>query len=172
LSEVIVVEPTRYADERGWFAETFQKDRYAALGIPTEFAQDSVSLSRKHVLRGLHFQCPLQGKLVQCLRGEVFDVAVDVRLDSPTFGQWVGHRLSEENGKQLWIPEGYAHGFVVLSEEALFHYKSTTPYAPDGQLSIRWDDPDIGVEWPIDNPILSQKDRDAPLLSELHPPSR
>jgi len=164
---VIVVEPTRYEDDRGWFSESFQASRYAALGIPTEFAQDSLSWSRKHVLRGLHLQRPAQGKLVQCMSGVVFDVAVDVRPDSPTFKQWVAHELSGENGKQLWIPEGYAHGFVVLSDEALFHYKCTTPYAPDGQISIRWDDPEIGVDWPVCDPVLSEKDRNAPPLSAL-----
>jgi len=167
VSGVIVVEPRRFEDERGWFAETFQRDRYAALGIPGEFAQDSLSWSRKHVLRGLHLQRPAQGKLVMCVVGEVFDVAVDVRPDSPTFGTWVGHTLSAENGLQLWIPEGFAHGFLVLSESALFHYKSTVPYAPGGQLSIRWDDPDIGIDWPIREPVLSEKDRDAPPLSAL-----
>lgn len=164
---VIVVEPPRFEDERGWFSETFRKERYEALGIPTGFAQDSLSWSRKHVLRGLHLQRPAQGKLVMCVVGKVFDVAVDVRRDSPTFGTWVGHELSEENGRQLWIPEGFAHGFVVLSEGALFHYKSTVPYAADGQLSIRWDDPDIAIHWPVDDPVLSEKDRDAPPLSAL-----
>jgi dTDP-4-dehydrorhamnose 3,5-epimerase len=162
---VIVVEPARYEDERGWFSESFQRDRYAALGIPTEFAQDSLSLSHKHVLRGLHLQEPAQGKLVTCLTGTIYDVAVDVRPGSRTYKQWIAHELSGENGKQLWIPEGYAHGFVVLSDEALFHYKCTTPYAPDGQISIRWDDPELGIDWPVRDPVLSAKDAAAPLLT-------
>ena len=165
---VIVIEPVRYEDERGWFSETFQASRYAALGVPSEFAQDSVSFSRRHVLRGLHLQQPhAQGKLVQCLRGTVLDVAVDVRDGSPTFGQHVSHELSEENGVQLWIPEGFAHGFVVLSNEALFHYKCTVPYDPDGQVSIRWDDPELGIDWQVAAPVLSPKDAAAPRLSEL-----
>ena len=159
---IIVVEPERFEDERGWFMESFRAERYAALGIPTEFAQDSLSWSRKHVLRGLHLQDPAQGKLVQCLSGAVYDVAVDVRKDSPTYKHWVAHELSGENGKQVWIPEGYAHGFLVLSDEALFSYKCTVPYAPDGQISIRWDS--FGIDWPVKDPILSEKDAAAAIL--------
>jgi len=162
---VVVVEPERHDDERGWFRETFRADRYRELGIPSEFAQDSLSWSRKHVLRGLHLQDPAQGKLVYCLQGTVWDVAVDVREGSPTFGKWEAHELSGENGKQVWIPEGYAHGFVVLSDGALFAYKSTVPYEPEGQIAIRWDDPQIGIEWPICEPVLSAKDAAAPPLS-------
>ena len=165
---VINIEPARFADERGWFSETFQAARYAALGVPTQFAQDSVSFSRRHVLRGLHMQHPhAQGKLVQCLRGTVLDIAVDVRDGSPTFGEHVTHELSEQNGVQLWIPEGFAHGFVVLSDEALFHYKCTVPYDPDGQVSIRWDDPELGIDWRVEAPILSEKDAAAPPLRTL-----
>ena len=165
---VIVIEPQRYKDDRGWFSETFQAQRYAALGIPTVFAQDSVSWSRRHELRGLHLQEPhAQGKLVSCLSGTVLDVAVDLRDGSPTYGEHVSHELSAENGVQLWIPEGYAHGFVVLGDEALFHYKCTVPYDPNGQVSIRWTDPDLGIDWQVESPVLSEKDANAPLLTAL-----
>jgi dTDP-4-dehydrorhamnose 3,5-epimerase len=163
VNDVRVFEPRRFEDDRGWFQETYQ-----ASNLPQTFAQDSLSHSRKHVLRGLHLQHPhLQGKLVYCLVGRVLDVAVDLRADSATYGQHVAHELSADNGKQLWIPEGFAHGFVVLSDEALFAYKSTVPYDPNGQVSIRWNDPALGIDWGVTDPVLSEKDANAPLLSDL-----
>ncbi len=165
---VLLIEPEVYADARGYFLETFRRERYEAAGIPTAFLQDSLSCGRRGVLRGLHFQTPkAQGKLVHVVRGEVFDVAVDLRRDSPTYARWTAHRLSSGNHLQLYIPPGLAHGFVVTSEEALFLYKATETYAPDGQRAIRWNDPDLGIEWPIDEPILSDADANAPLLREL-----
>ena len=150
--------------------ESFQAARYAEHGIPTEFAQDSLSWSGARVLRGLHLQHPrAQGKLVSCLQGEVLDVAVDVRPGSSTFGSHTTHLLSADNGHQVWIPEGFAHGFVVLGESALFHYKCTRDYDPRGQLSIRWDDPELAINWHIASPVLSPKDAAAPLLSAVLP---
>ena len=170
LPGVLKVTPDVFEDQRGSFFESFRADRYAAHGIPTEFAQDSVSRSRHGVLRGLHFQWPgAQGKLVYVLEGEVFDVAVDVRQDSPTFRRWAGHRLSAENRAQLWIPPGYAHGFLVLSDHALFAYKCTTPYDPKSEQAIRWDDPDLAIRWPMRTPMLSHKDVTAPRLREIDP---
>lgn len=168
LPGVLLIEPPVFGDGRGFFMETFQAERYAQAGIPGPFVQDNVSLSRHGILRGLHLQNPMpQGKLVYVLRGEVFDVAVDVRRGSPTFGQWVGEYLSAENKRQLWLPEGFAHGFCVTGDEALFAYKCTQFYSPDTEMSIRWDDPAIGIEWPIANPTLSDKDRSAPGLDEI-----
>jgi dTDP-4-dehydrorhamnose 3,5-epimerase len=165
IPDVLLIEPRRFEDSRGWFAESFQAHRYAEHGIPTGFAQDSLSWSGKHVLRGLHMQVPrAQGKLVSCLRGEIFDVAVDLRPGSPTERQCVVNRLTESNGHQLWIPPRFAHGFLVLGDGALFHYKCTEPYDPAGQLSIRWNDPELSIPWPVQAPILSEKDAAAPLL--------
>ena len=165
---VLLIEPDVYADARGHFLETFRAERYEAAGIPTAFVQDSLACSRRGVLRGLHFQAPkAQGKLVHVVSGEVFDVAVDLRRDSPTHARWTAHRLSSDNQLQLYIPPGFAHGFVVTSDEALFLYKATEAYDPDGQRAIRWNDPDLGIEWPIDEPILSDADANAPLLREL-----
>ena len=170
LSDVLIIEPTRFQDDRGWFMESFQAERYAEHGIPTTFAQDSLSWSTAGVLRGLHLQHPgAQGKLVSCLRGEVLDVAVDVRPNSATFGKHITHLLSAANSQQLWIPEGFAHGFVAGRAGALFHYKCTRAYDPDGQLSIRWNDPDIAVDWQNDAPSLSPKDAEAPLLQAVLP---
>jgi dTDP-4-dehydrorhamnose 3,5-epimerase len=170
LPGVLLVEPSVHRDERGWFLETFRDERYAEHGIAGPFVQDSLSSSRHGVLRGLHLQWPrAQGKLVYAAEGEIFDVAVDVRRDSPTFLRWVGHVLSAGDGKQLWIPPGFAHGFVVLSKTALFAYKCTEVYDPGGELAIRWDDPQIGIEWPVDDPVLSPRDAAAPLLSDIDP---
>ncbi|HDP90411.1 MAG TPA: dTDP-4-dehydrorhamnose 3,5-epimerase [Thioalkalivibrio sp.] len=172
LPGVLLVEPKVFGDERGFFMETYQAERYAEAGIPGPFVQDNLSLSQRGVLRGLHFQQPnTQGKLVYVLQGEVFDVAVDIRNGSPTFGQWVGYSLSAENKRQLWVPEGFAHGFCVTSETALFAYKCTGYYAPDCEFAIRWDDPAIGIEWPVESPSLSGKDSQAHLLAEM-PPER
>lgn len=165
---VLILEPRVFGDERGFFLESFnQKAFNEATGLDVHFVQDNHSRSAKGVLRGLHYQLPphAQGKLVRVVRGSVFDVAVDIRRDSPTFGKWVGVELSEENHRQLWIPAGLAHGFLVTSESADFLYKATDYYAPAAERSIRWDDPRVGVTWPLDGcPILSPKDQDAPDL--------
>jgi len=168
LPGVLLVEPRVCGDERGYFLETFQADRYRAAGIVGPFVQDNLSFSRGPVLRGLHFQHPhAQGKLVYVLMGEVFDVAVDVRVGSPTYGRWTGARLSDENKRQLYVPTGFAHGFCVLSETALFAYKCTDVYAPEAEITIRWDDPDIGIAWPVADPILSARDATAPRLRDI-----
>jgi dTDP-4-dehydrorhamnose 3,5-epimerase len=157
-------------DARGHFLETWQADRYAEAGVTGPFVQDNVSVSLRGVLRGLHFQHPRgQGKLVGVVRGRVFDVAVDLRRDSSTFGQWVGSELSDQNGDQLWIPPGFAHGVLALSPEAVFAYKCTQPYCPKFDRSVRWDDPAIGIRWPLSAPLLSVKDASAPLLAEISP---
>lgn len=170
LPGVLKITPQVFEDARGCFFEAYRAERYEAHGIPGSFAQDSVSESHRGVLRGLHFQWPnAQGKLVYVLRGEVFDVAVDVRPHSPTFRRWDGHRLSAANRAQLWIPEGFAHGFVVLSDTALFAYKCTARYDPRSEQAIRWDDPDLGIRWPVRAPVLSPKDAAAPLLREIDP---
>jgi dTDP-4-dehydrorhamnose 3,5-epimerase len=168
LPDVLLIEPRVFGDERGFFMETFHAKRYAEAGIPGPFVQDNLSFSQQGVLRGLHFQNPNgQGKLVYVLQGEVFDVAVDIRLGSPTFGQWVGYILSAENKRQLWVPAGFAHGFCVTSETALFTYKCTALYAPDCEHSLRWDDPEIGIDWPLRQPSLASKDRDALTLAAM-----
>jgi len=169
LPGVLLIEPQVFGDDRGFFMETYHRARYAQHGIPDGLVQDNLSHSRKGVLRGLHLQWPYpQGKLVQVFSGEVFDVAVDVRRGSPTYGRWVGERLSGENKRQLWIPAGFAHGFCVTSDEALFGYKCSDFYHPEAELSLRWDDPDIGIDWPLDGePDLSPKDLDAALLHDI-----
>ena len=169
LKDCVVIEPKIFGDERGFFLETFQADRYADLsGINLPFVQDNHSRSSKGVLRGLHFQkTKPQGKLVRVVRGEVYDVAVDLRQDSSTFGQWEAIILSEENKIQFWIPPGFAHGFLVLSETADFEYKCTDYYNPADEGSLLWNDPDLNIPWPIDSPKLSEKDADAPLLGDL-----
>lgn len=169
LKDCLIIEPKVFGDERGFFLEAFQSDRYAELvGITLPFVQDNLSRSSKGVLRGLHFQkTKPQGKLVSVFSGAVFDVAVDIRRDSSTFGHWVGIVLSEDNKKQFWVPPGFAHGFVVLSETADFHYKCTDYYDPSDEGSLFWNDPDLNIPWPIDNPKLSEKDANAPLLTYL-----
>ncbi|MDO6405261.1 dTDP-4-dehydrorhamnose 3,5-epimerase [Pantoea phytobeneficialis] len=169
IADVKIIEPKIFGDERGFFLETYQKERYlSALNINGDFVQDNHSRSSKGVLRGLHFQRENpQGKLVRVVRGEVFDVAVDIRPDSPTFKQWVGVYLSEENKTQFWIPPGLAHGFVVVSEFADFEYKCTNYYDPTSEGCLLWNDPAVGIEWPIDAPLLSEKDKCGKLLSEL-----
>ena len=169
---LLVIDPVVHGDARGFFLETYSRDRYAAAGIDEEFVQDNLSWSRRGILRGFHFQHPGgQGKLCTVLDGEVFDVAVDVRMGSPTFGQWAGTTLSSENKRQLYIPPGFAHGFCVLSERALFSYKCTAFYSAENELGVLWNDDDIGVEWPIDAPLLSDKDRANPKLRDI-PPDR
>jgi dTDP-4-dehydrorhamnose 3,5-epimerase len=170
LAGLRVIEPKVFGDARGFLLETYSRERYRAAGIEAELVQDNLSFSRRGVLRGLHFQNPSpQGKLVYVLQGEVFDVAVDIRRASPTFGRWFGLSLSGESKTQLWIPPGFAHGFCVTSETALFAYKCSGFYTPAHERAIRFDDPQIAVAWPLDAPLLSEKDRQAPLLSELDP---
>jgi len=167
LPGLLLVEPRVFGDARGYFLETFQARRYADAGVRATFVQDSLSHSVKGTLRGLHFQEPHpQGKLVQVLRGSAWDVAVDIRRGSPTFGRHVGFELSDENHRQLWIPPGFAHGFCVLSEVADFFYKCTDFYAPEAERAIRWDDPQLAIPWPVASPVLSARDRVAPLLAE------
>ncbi len=168
LPGVLVVEPTVVRDERGFFLEVFHAAKLAALGLDVAFVQDNHSSSRRGTLRGLHIQTvEPQGKLVRCVEGEIFDVAVDVRRGSPEFGRWHGALLSADNFLQLWIPPGFAHGFAVTSERAQVEYKCTTPFRPEGDLAIRWNDPTIGVEWPLATPLLSAKDAAAPTLAEV-----
>lgn len=169
LKDCVIIEPEVFGDERGFFLETFQAERYAAqAGITLPFVQDNHSRSSKGVLRGLHFQkTKPQGKLVRVVKGEVYDVAVDIREGSPTFGQWEAVILSEENKAQLWVPPGFAHGFVVLSETADFVYKCTDYYDPSDEGSILWNDPDLNIPWPIDSPSLSDKDANAEKLVDL-----
>jgi len=167
LPEVLIVEPKVFGDSRGFFYESFQGTRYAEAGIPGPFVQDNLSRSVRGTLRGLHFQEPkAQGKLVQVLRGAVWDVAVDVRRGSPRFGRWVAVELSETTPRQLWIPRGFAHGFCVVSDSAEFFYKCTELYAPECERSIAWNDPAIGITWPVGSPILSAKDAAAPRLAD------
>lgn len=159
LQGLLIIEPDVFGDTRGFFMETWNRRRYAEAGLGVDFVQDNISLSRRGALRGLHFQNPnAQGKLVSVLQGEVFDVAVDLRENSPSFGQWHGLNLSSENKRQFFLPPGFAHGFAVLSETAMFHYKCSEFYSPKDEMTVRWDDPEIGIKWPIENPTLSAKD--------------
>lgn len=168
IPEVMIIEPKVIGDQRGFFFELFKADRYAPYGIGGPFVQDNMSRSARGVLRGLHLQNPRsQGKLVSVLRGQVRDVAVDVRRGSPTFGQHVIVELTEDNRRQLWVPRGFAHGFVVLSEMAEFFYKCDDFYSPADELTVRWDDPALGISWGIDCPVLSPRDAAAPLLAEV-----
>lgn len=160
---VLLIKPKVFGDERGYFVETYQKERYSEIGITHTFVQDNHSMSRRGILRGLHYQTKHpQGKLVMVSLGAVFDVAVDIRPDSPTFGKWFGAILSQENQHQLWIPPGLAHGFLVLSDIAHFHYKCTDFYDPKNEASILWNDPELNIEWPFaEDVVLSQKDMNA-----------
>ena len=172
IPEVLIIEPDFHGDKRGFFMETWNRIRYAEAGLDANFVQDNLSFSTRGVLRGLHFQNPnAQGKLVSVLQGEVFDVAVDIRVGSPTFKQWVGVTLSGENKQQFYIPEGFAHGFCVISETALFSYKCTHFYSPSTEGGIQWDDPDIAINWPLSDPILSEKDKKYKPLREIVPES-
>lgn len=165
LPDVLLVQPVAHYDERGHFLETFHAERYAQAGIPGPFVQDNLSFSHHGVLRGLHYQWPNpQGKLVFVLQGEIFDVAVDIRRQSPTFGQWVGVTLSADNHHQLWIPPGFAHGFCVTGECALVTYKCTDYYVPECERAIRWDDADLDIAWPVSAPLVSGKDAAAGTL--------
>ncbi|MBL8308402.1 MAG: dTDP-4-dehydrorhamnose 3,5-epimerase [Rubrivivax sp.] len=182
LPGVVIIEPAVFGDDRGWFSESFNEPRFEAalrelgLPVPRRFVQDNHSCSRAGVLRGLHYQLPphAQGKLVRVVKGAAFDVAVDIRRGSPNFGQWVGVELNAENRRQLWIPEGFAHGFLALEDDTHFLYKTTDTYAKDCERSIRWDDPDIGIAWPLPAavaaPLVAPKDAAAPMLSQADLP--
>lgn len=171
IPDVKIIEPQVFGDERGFFMETWQQKKFEELvtGKPTTFVQDNHSKSKKGILRGLHYQTEnTQGKLVRVISGEVFDVAVDIRKDSPTFGQWVGVYLSADNKRQLWIPEGFAHGFYVTSDEAEFVYKCTNYYNPSSELSLKWNDKVLNIDWPLNGePLLSEKDQHGINLSEF-----
>jgi len=174
IDGLLVIEPQIFGDHRGWFLETWQNKKYSDIGINKTFVQDNMSFSRYNTLRGLHMQKPAQGKLVQVIQGSIFDVAVDLRVDSFTFGKWYGVTLSDENKKQFWIPEGFAHGFLVLSHTAIFSYKCTEYYNSKDEITIQWNDPDIGIEWPLEKiagtlkkyPTLSDKDANAKRMSD------
>ena len=168
LPGVLIIEPNVFGDSRGFFKETFQAQRYREAGIEHKFVQDNHSRSQKGVLRGLHFQITKpQGKLVSCSQGAVFDVAVDVDPESATFGQYVGIELTEDNHRQFWVPPGYAHGFCVLTDTADFQYKCTDYYDSSDEGGLIWNDPDVAIDWPIDQPLLSDKDAKLPTLKEL-----
>ena len=170
IPEVILVEARAFPDERGFFMETFKQSEFARGGIRRNFVQDNFSFSRKGIVRGLHYQLnpAAQGKLVACLQGEIYDVAVDIRRGSPTYGKWVGVVLSAENRRMLWVPEGFAHGFQALSEGTMVWYKVTSEYSPAAERGIRWDDPALSIDWPLrDEALLSPKDRVLPTLAEL-----
>lgn len=170
IEDVILVTPKVFGDERGFFMETYQKSTFSENSINVEFVQDNHSKSTRGVLRGLHYQTnpKSQAKLVRCSRGKIFDVAVDLRKNSETFGKWVGEILSEDNKNMLYIPSGFAHGFVVLSDESELIYKASNEYSPENDRGIRWNDPDINIDWGIDfNPLISEKDSKQPFLKEV-----
>lgn len=165
LPGVLIIEPKVFGDARGFFQETWSQEKYAAIGIKEQFVQDNLSFSTRGVLRGLHYQQPnTQGKLVSVVQGEVFDVAVDIRAGSPNFGKWTGVVLSSENHRQLWVPPGFAHGFCVMSDITYFTYKCTDIYTPHAEGGVIWNDPDIGIQWPLEDIILSDKDQVYPNL--------
>lgn len=168
LKGVILIDINVYEDQRGFFMEGFNKKRYKEIGIEKDFVQDNLSYSRKNIIRGLHFQNPgAQAKLVSVIKGKVYDVIVDLRKKSPTFRCWEGFILSDENRRQIYVPEGFAHGFSTLSEEAYFFYKCSEYYSPGSEYCIRWDDPELAINWLIDNPTLSEKDQKGICLKEL-----
>jgi dTDP-4-dehydrorhamnose 3,5-epimerase len=166
LEGLVVLEPQAHGDQRGFLVETFRADDWAEAGVELEFVQENHSRSVKNTLRGIHFQTsPGQAKLVRSVRGTIWDVAVDLRRDSPTFGQWEGHELSDENHRQLLVPVGFGHGFCVLSDVADVTYKLSSYYDPETEAGFAWDDPEVGIEWPVSEPLLSERDKTAPLLS-------
>jgi dTDP-4-dehydrorhamnose 3,5-epimerase len=168
LPGALILEPQVFGDSRGFFYESYHQARYRDAGVLGDFVQTNVSRSAKGVLRGLHYQWPKpQGKLVSVLEGEVYDVAVDIRRGSPNFGQWVGVMLTADNHRHFWIPEGFAHGFCVLSEFATFTYQCTALYDPAADAGVRWNDADIGIDWPVSKPLLSDKDGKTPLLKDI-----
>lgn len=174
IKDLYIIEPKVFGDDRGYFMETYSKKAFEEAGLDMVFVQDNESKSKKGVLRGMHFQTKFtQGKLVRCTQGKVYDVAVDLRKGSPTYGQWEGVLLSAENKRQFYVPEGFAHGFLVLSDEAVFNYKCTNLYAPEYDGGLLWNDPEVGIEWPIEGIneiILSEKDKKQPTLKELDLP--
>jgi dTDP-4-dehydrorhamnose 3,5-epimerase len=170
LEDVWIAEPQVFGDSRGYFRELWHRERYHEAGLDMDFVQDNASLSSRGVLRGLHYQHPEgQGKLISVVLGSVFDVGVDIRVGSPTFGCWVGSELSAANGLQMFVPGGFAHGFLVTSEQAILSYKCTAPYRQEYEGVVRWDDPEIGIEWPEAGMLLSEKDAKAPPLSAIDP---
>ena len=174
IKDLYIIEPKVFGDDRGYFMESYNRKDFVEAGLDMVFVQDNESKSKKGVLRGMHFQTKFtQGKLVRCTQGEVYDVAVDLRKNSPTYGQWEGVLLSAENKRQFYVPEGFAHGFLVLSDEAVFNYKCTNLYAPEYDGGLLWNDPEVGIEWPlegIEEIILSEKDKKQPRLKELDLP--
>ncbi len=174
IPDLVLVRPTRHRDARGFFQESYRRSAFRVAGIADDFVQDNLARSDRGVLRGLHYQLPpaAQGKLVGVVRGEIYDVAVDLRVGGATFGRWVGQRLDAETGTLLWIPPGFAHGYVVLSDVAEVAYKVTAEYAPELDRGVRWDDPAIGVAWPVTDPVVSVKDRAQPLLADAENPFR
>jgi len=174
IPDVIVVRPDRYDDSRGYFKEVFRAEDFARAALPAAFAQDNLTRSARGVLRGLHYQIPpaAQGKLVGVVQGRIFDVAVDLRADSPTYGRWVGRNLDDDSGELLWIPPGFAHGYCVLSDSADVMYKVTHPYAPSLSRGLAWNDPTIAIDWPVSAPILSEADRVQPSLESCDAPFR
>ena len=168
LDGVVLIEPVVHGDERGFFVETFSRDAWRELGVEAEFVQQNHSRSRRGTLRGIHFQTePGQAKLVRCARGEILDVAVDLRRGSPTYGQWEAHRLDDVKHRQLFVPVGFGHGFAVLSEEADVAYQVSSYFDPATEAGIAWDDPDIGIDWEIADPLLSERDKSAPKLADV-----
>ena len=168
LEDLALVEVGIHGDERGFLLESYRDDEWHDLGVDAAFVQENHSRSSTGILRGIHFQtAPGQAKLVRCARGKIWDVAVDLRLNSPTYRQWEGHELSDANGRQMFVPVGFGHGFCVLSEEADVTYKLSSYYDPETEAGIAWDDPDVGIEWPVDDPELSERDRTAPRLAEI-----
>lgn len=170
IEGLLIIQPKVFSDDRGFFVETYQKERYESFGIPGDFVQDNMSKSSYGVLRGLHIQTKnMQGKLVQVIEGEVFDVAVDLRFESPTYGKWEGVTLSSKLKNQFWIPEGFAHGFITLSETAILSYKCTNYYNPKKELTVLWNDPDININWPISPIVMADKDLNGIKLSDFLP---
>jgi dTDP-4-dehydrorhamnose 3,5-epimerase len=168
LEDLVLLEPEAHGDERGFLLESYRAEAWAELGVETEFVQDNHSRSGEGILRGIHFQlAPGQAKLVRCARGRIWDVAVDLRRDSPSFGRWEAHELDDQRHHQFYVPAGFGHGFCVLSEVADVHYKLSTYYDPETERGIAWDDPDVGIEWPLADPQLSERDRNAPRLAAL-----
>ena len=172
INGLLIIKPDIFKDDRGYFYESYNKERFAKVGLNIDFVQDNESKSSKGVLRGLHFQKPpfAQGKLVRVIKGAVMDVAVDLRKDSPTYGKWESVVLTEENKLQFWIPEGFAHGFVAMEDNTIFNYKCTNVYNKESEGSILWNDPDININWKIENPILSEKDKISPLFKNFESP--
>lgn len=172
IPDVLIIKPKVFIDERGYFFETFHRERFQEAGIPVNFVQDNESKSQKDVLRGLHLQKPphQQGKLIRVIQGSVLDVVVDIRKSSPHYGKWVSTELSDQNKWLFWVPPGFAHGFLTLENNTIFSYKCTGFYNKDSEMAIRWNDPDLSISWGIQSPLLSEKDRSAPLFTDFNSP--